>query len=570
MLLLSASLAACVGVASDDREQELIAREAGNTGGVNYGEFGLPDAYENGSPHPYYGSENEWSRRMFDERASDLYYKRRGQRQMLAITDGEPSKALDLANARLADDPDDLESLFLKTIALAQLGDTDAAFEVMQASLDAGLPFARFLAGPRDLLRPLTSSARFRAFSETMDVVIVHGPMLGAVTDSSARFWIRTAEEVSFEVHVTAGESRYVAKGRTSSDDDFTGVAIVEGLSPDTEYSYAVHADGAARTEKLRLLTGPKPGAAGSFTVGFGGCAGYTPDNERMWDTIASHDPRAFLFLGDNVYIDVPEAPGAVHEYSYYRRQSRPEFRRLVAESPAYAIWDDHDAAFDDVWLGPYVDRPAWKQPMVNSFRQNWNNPSYGSESFPGTWFSFTIGDIEFFMLDGRTYRSNPFIDDRTMLGPEQKAWLRDALRESTAAFKIIGSPVAWADGAKPGSIDTWSGFPEERDEIFSWVERNNIRGVVLLSSDRHRSEAWKIERESGYPFYELLSGQLTNIHTHPKEAGALFSYNAKDSFGLLSFDTDRDDPQLTYQIYSIDNEVINTLVIRQSELGSQ
>ena len=132
----------------------------------------------------------------------------------------------------------------------------------------------------------------------------------------------------------------------------------------------------------------------------------------------------------------------------------------------------------------------------------------------------------------------------------------------------MIASPVAWADGAKPGSRDTWSGFPEEREEILGFIESNDIRGVLLLSSDRHRSEAWKIERASGYAFHDLLSGQLTNMHTHPKAPGALFSYNLKDSFGLLTFDTAREDPQATYQIYSIDDELIEALVIPHADLA--
>ena len=96
------------------------------------------------------------------------------------------------------------------------------------------------------------------------------------------------------------------------------------------------------------------------------------------------------------------------------------------------------------------------------------------------------------------------------------------------------------------------------------------MQGVVLLSSDRHRSEAWAIERDSGYEFFDLLSGQLTNVHTHPVEEGALFSYNATDSFGLLSFDTSLADPELTYRIYSIDNKIVNTLVIRLSQLSAK
>ena len=302
--------------------------------------------------------------------------------------------------------------------------------------------------------------------------------------------------------------------------------------------------------------------------MAFGGCAGYTPENERMWDTIASHAPQALLLLGDNVYIDLPGQPGPFHDYTYYQRQSRPEFRRLVNSTPVYAIWDDHDAAIDDIWMGPYVDRPAWKQPMVDLFRRNWNNPAYGSESHPGVWFRFSLGDIDVFMLDGRTYRTNPFAEERTMLGPVQKAWLLESLLDSQATFKVIASPVAWADEAKPGSRDTWSGFPEEREEILGFIEANDIRGVILLSSDRHRSEAWKIERASGYAFHDLLSGQLTNMHTHPKEPGALFSYNLKDSFGLLTFDTAREDPQATYQIYSIDDELIETLVIPHADLA--
>ncbi len=563
-------LAACTATPRQMDSEELAAREVGNTGGLNYGEFGPPDAYEDDSGHPYYGSENQWSRRMFEERAANLYYKRRGQRQMLEIIDGKPEVALQLADARLADDPADAESQFVRSVAFAQLGELDESWQAMQLALQSGMPFGRFLAGPRDLLEPLHRSARFQQFAAQQEATIIHGPMLGDVTESSVRVWVRSSRPTDFTVRLDDGESSFEATSRTTPEADYTGVARVSGLQPDTVYSYDVSVDGEPVTGRYHFRTPPLAGTTGVLQVGFGGCAGYTPENERVWDTIASHDLRAFLFLGDNVYIDVPAKPGAFHEYSYYRRQSRPEFRRMVSAIPQYAIWDDHDAAFDDIWLGPYVDRPAWKQPMVESFRQNWNNPSYGSDTHPGTWFSFVLGDVEFFMLDGRTYRTNPFIDDRTMLGPEQKAWLLDGLSKSTATFKVIASPVAWADRAKPGSIDTWSGFPEEREQLFSHIETQGVHGVILLSSDRHRSEAWRIERDSGYPFYELLSGQLTNIHTHPPEQGALFSYNAKDSFGVLTFDTDRADPQVTYEIRSIDNERIESLVVKLSELRQQ
>ena len=82
------------------------------------------------------------------------------------------------------------------------------------------------------------------------------------------------------------------------------------------------------------------------------------------------------LMLGDNVYIDLAEQAGPLHRYSYYQRQSRPEFRRLTESVPMFAIWDDHDAAIDDVWFGPYRDKPAWKPSMLQLQKENWINPS--------------------------------------------------------------------------------------------------------------------------------------------------------------------------------------------------
>lgn len=557
---------------ADDRDAELAAREVGNPGGTNYGEFAPADAYEKGSPHPFYGSENQWSRRMFSARAADLYYKRRGQRQLLEILDGNSQEAIRLADARLKEDPGDAESFFIKTLALAQLGRSEDAYAMMLRALEAGLPFSRFLAGPRELLAPVTSSDSFQSLAAKQTTLIVHGPMLGAVTDRSARFWIRTWQETDFEVLVESADEHHTGVGATKASDDFIGIAQIEGLSADTEYEYRIRILGRTEPEPgihtLRIL--PSLGRGAQIVIGFGGCAGYTPAHERIWDGIASHELDAFLLLGDNVYIDLPDHPGALHDYTYYRRQSRPEFRRLVASTPVYAIWDDHDAAIDDIWMGPYVDRPDWKQPMVDHFRRNWNNPAYGSEARPGTWFSFSMGDVEIFMLDGRTYRTNPFLDHRSMLGEAQKAWLLNGLLNSTATFKVIASPVAWAQGAKPGSRDTWSGFPEEREEILSFVENEQIGGVILLSSDRHRSEAWTIERESGYAFHDFISGQLTNVHTHAKEPGALFSYNEKNSFGVLRFDLRGSESQVTYEVHSIDRELVASLVLKRTRLESR
>jgi alkaline phosphatase D len=232
-----------------------------------------------------------------------------------------------------------------------------------------------------------------------------------------------------------------------------------------------------------------------------------------------------------------------------------------------FSIWDDHDVAIDDVWLGPYRDKPSWKPSMLQLQKENWNNPGYGNPQWPGCWYRFSLGPADFFMLDCRYYRTNPFGDERTMLGPVQKEWLLRELKQSTAVFKVIASSVAWASGAKPGSRDTWDGFPEEREAIFSWIDEQRIDGVVLLSADRHRSEAWRIPRPNGYPLYDLLSARLTNVHTHELVPGPLFGYNDKCSFGLLTFDTTRDDAQVKYEVVNIDGERVHSLSINRSQL---
>ncbi len=531
------------------------------------------DAWEDGSPYPYYGSENPWNRRMFGEKAASWQYKRQGQRQILKIIEGDPAGALDLAEFRLGQRPDDLEALYIMTVAASQLGKLDLAIQTMLHALNAGLPFERFLAGPRDLLEPLYKTETFQLMKADYDLPLVHGPKLGAMTDNTVDFWVRTADLTRIQIKVfKEGGSREpvsTASFRSEKKDDFTGRGTAKGLKPNTAYTYEVWIDDQYVDTGLpqRFTTYPAEGSSDGFVIAFGGCAGYTPWYERIWDEILDFEPRALLLLGDNVYLDIPDDPGAFHQYTMYRRQSRPEYRRLTSTTPVYAIWDDHDSVMDDVWMGPYRDRPSWKMPTLEFFKQNWPNPYYGSEEWPAVWHDFSIGDVDFFMLDGRFYRTHPYSDDATMLGPDQLAWLKRSLKESTATFKVIVSPVNWVIGSKAGSRDTWQGFPRERDEIFNFLAEHEIEGVFLLSSDRHRADIWKIERENGYPLWEFGNGQLTNIHTHYTVPEAVFSYNEKNLFGLLRFRTDISDPWVSYEIVNIDGETVHTHLVRLSEM---
>lgn len=507
---------------------------------------------------------------------SHAQYKRRAQPAMTMIDDGELDEAIEHAHDQLEEVPRDPELLFCLAVAHGQKGNRDTAVNFARKALNAGLPAGRFLAGPRELLAPLmdTHAARELIY-QRHDADYVHGPMLGAVTDTQAQVWVRTSGEASVQVVAEeegGGNRVWSEVVEARAERDFTAVARIEGLSPNTAYTYRLHVDGQEQPDEWSFRSFPEEGEPAAFEIGFGACAGYTPWRERMWRRVASHDFPAFLLLGDNVYIDRPERPN-LHRYCYYRRQSRPEFRTLTAETSIAAIWDDHDFGDNDSEGGPDRFTPEWKVDAWRIFRENWNNASYGGgEKQPGVWHELSIADVDIFLLDGRYYRTNEDADSPSMLGPVQKEWLLDRLRASTATFKLIASPVPFPDGAKPGEwswrSDTWEGYPDEREEIFSFIEEAQIDGVVLLAGDRHRADVWKIERNEGYDLYEFENGRLTNIHTHDAVEGSLYSYNDKPHFGRLRFDTTKADPTITYDIINITGEVVHSTTLKHSQLA--
>lgn len=464
-------------------------------------------------------------------------------------------------------DPADPETLFVRMMAALKKGDRDSAISSARAALDAGLPFARLVAGPPDLLAPLYQSEAWKEWSEKYGgagLPLLHGPMVGAATDTAASFWVRTSKPA--EVRIRIGE-RVSDVVKTGEAGDRTAVIRLTGLAPATTYDYEVLIDGKpAEAEEKRFTTFPVEGSAARFSVAFGGGAGYVPQWETMWDTIRGFHPAAMLMLGDNVYIDQPEHSLCQH-YCYYRRQTRPEWRRLTASTPVFAIYDDHDFGDNDCIPGPEIEKPAWKRQVWNLFRQNWVNPSYGGgEKQPGCWFDFPIGDVHFILLDGRYYRDR---DGGSMLGPVQKAWLLNTLKNSRGTFKVLASPVPWTEGVKPGSKDPWDGYPEEREEIFAFLEANRIPGVFLIAADRHRTDLRTTDRPNGYTLYEFESSRLTNRHTHKvvKSPGLLWGYNETCSFGLMRFDTAAADPRVTFECVNIGGDVVHSHVLQASEL---
>ncbi len=500
-------------------------------------------------------------------------YKRVHQAALRFILRGQLDETETFLDQYLEKHPGDAETLYMLGILYGQRGNIPRAEAFLQRALAAGLPDGRLIAGPRKMIEPIEATKLMEDLRHKYTRELVHGPLVGSVTDSAASFWVRTSTESQIQVTVIDPKTGDVAgrseKTTSNASEDYTAVANVSGLEPNTEYQYSIDLDGRPCSPGSFRTLSPQ-GKASRFVIAFGGGAGYVPENERMWNTIGSFDPQAILLLGDNVYIDDPESI-VMQQYTYHRRQSRPEWRKLTARSPVFTIWDDHDFSTNDSWGGADIDLPFWKKDWVFPiFRQNWANPGYGGgDDQPGCWYTFHIGDVDFIMLDCRYYRTSPKESPRSMLGPVQKKWLKEQLTSATGTFKVICSSVPWDFRTKGDSLDTWNGYKEEHEEILSFIESQNIEGVLLMSADRHRSDAWKMSRPNGYDLYEFNSSRLTNQHVHAtmEKQGAIFSYNKPQSFGLVTFDTTVDDPQVTYEVVNIDGEKPHSITVMRSEL---
>ncbi|MEC9094019.1 MAG: alkaline phosphatase D family protein, partial [Planctomycetota bacterium] len=137
------------------------------------------------------------------------------------------------------------------------------------------------------------------------------------------------------------------------------------------------------------------------------------------------------------------------------------------------------------------------------------------------------------------------------------------------ATFTVLCSNVPLAPKVKPGSKDTWDGYPEERQQLYEFIANQKIPGLIILSADRHRSDAYRIDTgiPGMYPVYEFSSSRLTNQHVHAIMKHSLFGYNQQQSFGRVDFDLQASDPTVKYTIINIDGEPIHSLKLKKSQL---
>ncbi|KAL4788460.1 PhoD-like phosphatase-domain-containing protein [Aspergillus varians] len=383
---------------------------------------------------------------------------------------------------------------------------------------------------------------------------------------------------------------------------DFTTAVTFTNLSPSSSYHYAL-----SNNQTGFFVTNPAPDSSAANKLSFltSSCMKpnfpYDPRRhplripglEKMTSAVSSlpNLPSFMLFLGDFIYIDVPQRFGSSvdHYRSEYRRvYSSPSWTWSAANLPWIHTLDDHEIAND--WnrgnsTPPY---PAAIDPYLHYHASvNPPAPDANTKSTKSSYTMFTNGPAVFFLLDTRSYRSPP---DETILGKTQLNALLAFLTRPEPPhirWKIVSSSVPFTRNWHAGTADTWGGFLSERRLVFDAMraaqQTLGIR-IVLLSGDRHEFAATQFpmlpeqlqttdkkkqeDIDNGEELIEFCTGPLnmfyvpirTYYQSGPDDVPIKYLPDGNTKFGLVEIEDDVvggvPSSVLTYSLY-IDERVV-------------
>jgi alkaline phosphatase D len=421
-------------------------------------------------------------------------------------------------------------------------------------------------------------------------VVVMHG----FIGSEQALLWTQTkrAARITVEYRQEGRDDVTKAVAAARVQDDFVAHLKLDHLLPAKTYSYIVLLDdarvpaasGQFRTQAAALDDGSE------IRIALGSCA-YLSDGRfgtpaltgkggfEIFDAIAAKKPHMMLWLGDNIYmrpygmqVTAVGAEWLSLETMSRRYRAYRDFAPLHAfltSTSHVAIWDDHDFWYVKSGGASETDprAPAHTSSALLAFKRYWANPEYGAPGVPGIFGRITLGDVELFLLDNRTYRT-PQAElpkaGAAMFGPAQMRWLKDALKGSRARFKVIAGGTQFWNSRNP--YEAFHDYPEEQRELRDFLTTEHIDGVVFVSGDRHFSQLLKLPRAGAYPIFELTSSPLVEaVFANPPELKLPFLDNeeilrdpkrgvptvsTKRNFGMLRIYGPQDSRALVFETY--------------------
>lgn len=409
---------------------------------------------------------------------------------------------------------------------------------------------------------------------------------------------------VNWEVSKDPDFRRIVASGTQpcSRENDFTVLVDVAGLPSDEKFFYRFsQVQTGALSPVGETITLPAQGdPAQCLTVAVCSCSNYPSGLFNVYHSIARSDADLVVHLGDYIYEYGEGGYGTNENTDSLNRNHDPETEILTLEDyrkryrqyrsdenlqlahqkkPFIVVWDDHeitDDAYRDGAGNHDADEGSYEQRKGFAIQAHSEYLPIRTDDRSRIYRNFEYGNlVNLVMLDTRILGRDRQLSlrdylggdgsldvpgftaaltdpQRSLIGPEQRAWIQTAVRGSKATWQVIGQQVLtgsiWVPAellvhiglvfsgsatletymqlvqgideltalkqralqqdptltaaelerintVLPYNLDAWDGYPVERERLFSLLKG---RKAVVLAGDTHNAWASVLRDGSG------------------------------------------------------------------------
>jgi alkaline phosphatase D len=365
--------------------------------------------------------------------------------------------------------------------------------------------------------------------------------------------------------------ARETAWVEVTAGDDYHHQFQLDDLKPATEYFYASETaspDGAVTHAAVRgqFRTAPSPQDASPVRFALLNCQMFA-DRENaagfdMYPAALALDPHFVVFTGDDVYYDRDRPfarSAAIARFHWQRMYGLPRHVELLRSVGTYWMKDDHDTYGDDSW-------PGKTEPRLTPFTFAEGQQIFLQQVPMGerTYRTFRWGkDLQIWLIEGRDFRTpntEPDGPQKSILGAEQKRWLRETLLASDATWRLLISPTPWVGPDRGGNkADNHAdpSFQHESAEMLEWFRDKLGDNFAIICGDRH----WQYH--SMHPKFgvqEFSIGPCSDTHAQHPTVDPTYHVFFRDRGGFASVNVDRPNavPRLTIRLHDTQGRLVH------------
>jgi alkaline phosphatase D len=284
-----------------------------------------------------------------------------------------------------------------------------------------------------------------------------------------------------------------------------------------------------------------------SFKFAFASCQQFTDGFYNAYADMAQQDLDLVIHVGDYIYegggqgsLGRGHLPAHViltlddYRTRHGQYRSDPDLQAAHAAFPWIVTWDDHEvtnnySAFDSdpdtPPFGGLEGVEAFLARRANAYRVYWEMMPLRQPQFPkgpamALFRRLSFGNmVDFHVLDTRQYRDDhaatfdeALLENRTILGAEQRQWLFDGLAASRANWNVLAQQVLFAeDGVDATTFpgDTWDGYVADRNRILGFLQERGNLNPIVITGDAHRNAAYDLKMDFFNPDSQTVGAEF-------------------------------------------------------------